>query len=104
MSSELLQKLEQKVDNAIETIELFRLQVEELENQVKQLEEQKARLQADNAALNEKHKTWERNLTMMLKKLEGIEASENSSAKEQATQQQPAHGQNQPTHKQAVPA
>lgn len=78
MSVELLQKLGQKVDNAIETIELLRLQVEELE-------EHKARLQQENTTLLNKQKAWEQNLTMMLDKLEGVEVSEQAQA--------PAHAQ-----------
>lgn len=66
MSNELLQKLEDKIDNALETIELLRLQNDELE-------EKYARLLNDNNALKNKHATWEQNLTNMLEKLDAIE-------------------------------
>lgn len=66
MSSELLQKLEDKIDNAIETIELLRLQAEELE-------EKYAKLMADNNALKSKQSAWEQNLATMLEKLDAIE-------------------------------
>lgn len=66
MSSELLQRLEDKIDNAIETIELLRLQTEELEDK-------HARLLNENAALKNKQATWEQNLTTMLEKLDAIE-------------------------------
>jgi len=73
MSVELLQKLGKKIDNAIETIELLRLQVEELE-------EKKTKLHDEHVALINKHKAWEQNLTMMLDKLEGVEVAEQTSA------------------------
>lgn len=69
MSSELLQKLEDKIDNAIETIELLRLQTEELEDK-------HARLLSDNAALKNKQVAWEQNLSTMLEKLDAIEPKE----------------------------
>ena len=69
MSSELLQKLEGKLDNAIETIELLRLQAEELE-------EKHSKLMNENAALKNKQAAWEQNLTTMLEKLEAIEPKE----------------------------
>lgn len=66
MSSELLQKLEDKIDNALETIELLRLQNDELE-------EKYSKLLNDNTLLKNKHATWEQNLTTMLEKLDAIE-------------------------------
>lgn len=66
MSNELLQKLEDKIDNAIESIELLRLQIEELEDQ-------NSRAQAENAALKTKQAAWEQNLATMLEKLDAIE-------------------------------
>ena len=73
MSDELLQKLEGKVDNAVETIELLRLQIEELDDKyVKLLDE--------NAELKKKQATWELNLTTMLEKLDTIEPAEMNQA------------------------
>lgn len=69
MSSDLLQKLEDKIDNAIETIELLRLQSEELE-------EKYSKLLNENAALKSKQAAWEHNLTTMLEKLDAIEPKE----------------------------
>ncbi|HSX20693.1 MAG TPA: cell division protein ZapB [Gammaproteobacteria bacterium] len=66
MSSELLQKLEDKIDNALETIELLRLQNEELE-------EKYSKLLNENSLLKNKHAAWEQNLTNMLEKLDAIE-------------------------------
>lgn len=69
MSSELLQKLEDKIDNAVETIELLRLQNEELE-------EKNSRLNNENTALKNKQAAWEQNLANMLEKLDAIEPKE----------------------------
>lgn len=66
MSIELLQKLEDKIDNALETIELLRLQNDELE-------EKYAKLLNENNTLKNKHAAWEQNLTTMLEKLDAIE-------------------------------
>lgn len=75
MSAELLQKLEDKIDNAIETIELLRLQNDELE-------EKQARLLAEGAALKEKQAAWEKNLAVMLEKLDAIESKESAYSQE----------------------
>jgi cell division protein ZapB len=71
MSTELLQKLEDKIDNAVETIELLRLQNDELEDKyTKQLNE--------NAQLKSKQAAWEQNLATMLEKLDAIEPKSSS--------------------------
>ena len=69
MSSELLQKLEEKVDTTIETIELLRLQIEELEDR-------KEKLIGENTKLKEKQDTWEKNLNSMLDKLDVVGVSD----------------------------
>lgn len=66
MSNELLQKLEDKIDNVLETIELLRMQHEELEDKYE-------KLLNDNTLLKNKQATWEQNLTNMLEKLDAVE-------------------------------
>lgn len=66
MSNEMLQKLEDKIDNALETIELLRLQNDELEDKY-------SKLLNENNALKNKQAAWEQNLTTMLEKLDAIE-------------------------------
>lgn len=66
MAGELLQKLEDKIDNVLETIELLRLQNDELE-------EKYSKLLNENNLLKNKHSAWEENLTTMLEKLDAIE-------------------------------
>lgn len=67
MSSELLFKLEEKIDNAIETIELLRLEM-------KEAEERNNALMKENATLKSKQSTWEQNLGMMLQKLDAVDS------------------------------
>lgn len=64
MSQSIFQKLEAKVDAALEAIELLRLQLEEQE-------EQNQTLMSDNAALKHKQSEWEQDLSSILRKLEG---------------------------------
>ncbi len=66
MSSQLLEQLEAKVDETVETIEIMRLQIEELE-------EKNIKLQDDNNVLKDKHEVWEKTLYSMLKKLNNVE-------------------------------
>ena len=69
MSSELLQRLEDKIDNALETIELLRLQNEEAE-------EKYSKIINEYNFLKNKQADWEQNLTNMLEKLDAIEPKE----------------------------
>lgn len=71
MSSELLQKLETKITNAIETIELLKLQIEELE-------EKNLKLSNENTSIKSKQASWEKNLNTMLDKLTSATAVEHS--------------------------
>ena len=66
MSSQLLQQFEIKVEQTIETIELLRLQIEDLE-------QKNIRLQDDNNVLKDKHEAWEKTLYTMLNKLSGVD-------------------------------
>ncbi len=57
--SDLLLQLEQKVANAVEVIELLRLQIEELEE--------------ENINLKAEHEKWRRDLTALIKRFDQIE-------------------------------
>jgi FtsZ-binding cell division protein ZapB len=61
MTSDLLLQLEQKVANAIEVIELLRLQVEELEG--------------ENMALKTEHDTWRKDLSALIKRFDQIDST-----------------------------
>lgn len=66
MSNELIQKLDEKIDAALETIEILRLQLEESENKNKILS-------TENETLKENKTTWENNINNLLNKLNRIE-------------------------------
>lgn len=74
MSSQLLQQLESKIDHAIETIELLRLQLEELE-------QKNTQLQDENNVLKDKHEVWEQTLYSMLQKLNTLHSTIQDSEK-----------------------
>lgn len=69
MSMQVLQQLESKIDQALETIELLRLQVEESE-------QNNGSLQAENVALKQKLSQWENNLSALLNKLEAVDLAD----------------------------
>jgi cell division protein ZapB len=81
MTIEILQRLEDKIDNALETIELLRLQLEDVENK-------REKLIAENQVLQNKHASWEQNLVTMLEKLDSIEILDNNNMHEAADQAQ----------------
>jgi len=73
MSNELLQKLEHKIESAIESIEMLKLHIEELE-------EKNSKLANENLLLKNKQAAWEKNLNSMLDKLSNISTSEQTTA------------------------
>jgi cell division protein ZapB len=75
MSSQLLEQLEVKVDETVETIEILRLQIEELE-------EKNTSLQDENNVLKDKHDSWEKTLHSMLEKLGSLESATPESAEQ----------------------
>ena len=77
MATTLLEKLEEKIDNSIEIIELLRLQIEEAEDKIVKLEEK-------NQLLKNKQTEWEQNLSQMLQKLEIANPSKTNRAAELA--------------------
>ena len=54
MSLELLSKLESKIQNALEAIELQKMEIEELKQQNSELSEQNERLKQDLSSWNDK--------------------------------------------------
>lgn len=62
MITELFLKLEQKVEYAIDTIELLRLQIEELEE--------------ENLALKAEHEKWRSDLTNLIGRLDQVNPKE----------------------------
>ena len=69
MSNHLFQQFEAKIDQALETIESLRIQVEEWEQRYTDSE-------ADNLVLKNRQTQWENNLSILLRKLEGAALAE----------------------------
>ena len=65
MSNALLLQLEVKLDDMIETLEILRLQVSDLE-------EKNEALQTENALLKTRQSQWEQGLSSLLNKLEHV--------------------------------
>lgn len=59
MSADLFNKLEKKVQHAVEVIELLRLQIEELEE--------------ENLALKAEHEKWRSDLSSMIRRFDDID-------------------------------
>lgn len=74
MSVELLQKLEHKINFVLETIELMAMQIEELE-------EKNSHLREECTNLKSKQSSWEKNLTIMLDKLDSVDPKDRVATK-----------------------
>ncbi len=61
MTSNLFLQLEEKVEHAVETIELLRLQIEELEE--------------ENIALKAEHEKWRDDLSSLIGRLDNVDLS-----------------------------
>lgn len=68
MTTNLLQKLEEKIANALDTIELMRLQIDALEQ--------------ENTKLKTEQDKWHRDLKALLSRFEQIESSSHASVNE----------------------
>lgn len=64
MSIELFNQLEQKVNNAVESLEMLKMEAEELRE--------------ENARLKQEHQEWERRLSGLLDKFRELEGGETS--------------------------
>ena len=72
-----LQKLEAKINEVIETVELLHLQVEESE-------QANTRLQRDNTELKQQQNEWEQTVIGLLSKLEKLQTSHTATKQETA--------------------
>ena len=71
MANDLLKKLEEKINSAIETIELSRMEVTDLKEQ--------------NEELENRYADWETRLSTLIEKFEQLEDSEDSEVEEENT-------------------
>ena len=69
MANDLLKKLEEKINEAIETIELSRMEVSDLKEQ--------------NEELENRYSDWETRLSTLIEKFEQLEDSENGVVEEE---------------------
>lgn len=73
MTLELLEKLESKIHNAIETIALLQMEVEELKGDKQGLLDKNGQLQSENMQLSEEHQQWQSRLSALVGKIEQAE-------------------------------
>ena len=71
MANDLLKKLEEKINEAIETIELSRMEVSDLKEQ--------------NEELENRYSDWETRLSALIEKFEQLEDSENGDFEEEVS-------------------
>ena len=73
MTLDLLEKLEDKIQNAVDTIALLQMEVEELKKDKQDLSEKNTQLQAENINLSEEHQQWQSRLSALVGKIEKAE-------------------------------
>lgn len=73
MTFELLEKLETKINQAVETIALLQMEIEELKEEKVSLAEKTDELQSENNRLNSEHKQWQDRLSALVGKIEQAE-------------------------------
>jgi cell division protein ZapB len=73
MTLELLEKLESKIQNAIDTIALLQMEVDELKNDKQSLMVKNSQLQEENIKLTEEHQQWQSRLSALVGKIEKSE-------------------------------
>lgn len=73
MTLDLLDKLESKIQNAVDTIALLQMELEELKEEKQRLAEKNGQLQAENIRLSEEHQQWQSRLSALLGKIEEAE-------------------------------
>ena len=79
MSLEILDQLEEKIKQAVETIQLLQLEIEEKNETIQQLEQQKSdtqqandALRHENEQLKNEHANWQERLRSLLGKIDNV--------------------------------
>ncbi len=75
MTLDLLEKLESKIQNAVDTIALLQMEVEELKGDKQGLLARNDQLQQENIKLHEEHQQWQARLSALVGKIEKAEDS-----------------------------
>lgn len=73
MTLDLLEKLESKIQTAIDTITLQQMEVEELKTEKLSLLQKNSELQEENIKLSEEHQQWQSRLSALVGSLEQTE-------------------------------
>lgn len=73
MTLELLEKLENKINQAVETIALLQMEIEELKQYKVNSSRKNELLQSENNRLNAEHKQWQERLSALLGKIDKTE-------------------------------
>ena len=73
MGLDLLDNLESKIQNVVDSIGLLQMEVEELKEDKQGLAEKNAQLQAENVRLVEEHQQWQDRLSALVGKIEQVE-------------------------------
>ncbi|MDG2914828.1 cell division protein ZapB [Bisgaard Taxon 10/6] len=72
MSSEILDQLESKVRQAVETIQLLQLEVEELKEKNDQAQQANDALRNENEQLKVEHNNWQERLRSLLGQIDNV--------------------------------
>jgi cell division protein ZapB len=73
MTLDLLEQLESKIQNTVDTIALLQMEVEELKEDKQGLAEKGEQLQEENIRLTEEHQQWQSRLSALVGKIEETE-------------------------------
>ncbi|MFT6926943.1 MAG: cell division protein ZapB [Psychromonas sp.] len=73
MTLDLLEQLENKIQNTVDTIALLQMEVEELKEDKQTLAAKSEQLQAENIRLTEEHQQWQSRLSALVGKIEQAE-------------------------------
>jgi cell division protein ZapB len=72
MSLEILDQLEEKIKQAVETIQLLQLEVEELKEQKNQSQQSVEALRNENEQLKNEHRNWQEHIRSLLGKFDNV--------------------------------
>ncbi|MDP7157628.1 MAG: cell division protein ZapB, partial [SAR324 cluster bacterium] len=82
MSNELMSRLEGKVQEMVDTLELYRMENADLKVSNKELQTANEELQAAKSSLEEQQLEWEQKLTALIERFEQIESEDSNSEAE----------------------
>ena len=72
MSLEILDQLEGKIKQAVETIQLLQLEVEELKGQTEEMQRANDALRNENEQLKGEHNNWQERLRSLLGQIDNV--------------------------------